>query len=87
MQCCKHLLLRVLGYIYPAYLLETDKFNLASNPSLNTKSCIKWLLMVRDFCFWVVWQTSPVLKKKLGADYEQFLRAVFSCFKFFLKNL
>ena len=39
--------------------------------------------MVRDFCFWAVWAAGPVHKKKYGTDYEQLLRAVFSCF---LKN-
>ena len=37
--------------------------------------------MVRDFCFWAVWAAGPVLKKKLGANYEQLLREVFSCFR------
>ena len=37
--------------------------------------------MLRDFCFWAVWAASPVHKKKLGADYEQLLRAFFSCFR------
>ena len=49
-------------------------------PSLNTQSCIKGLLLVRDFRFWAAWAAGPVHKKKLGADYEQLLRAVFSCF-------
>ena len=35
-------------------------------PQSNTQSCIKGLLVVPDFCFWT--------------DYEQLLRAVFSCF-------
>ena len=34
-------------------------------PSLNTQSCIKGLLVVRDFCFWAIWAAGPVLKKKL----------------------
>ena len=53
-------------------------------PSLNTQSCIKGLLevhWVQDFCFWAVWAAGPVLKKKVGADYEQLLRVVFSCFQ------
>ena len=37
--------------------------------------------MVQDFCFWAVWAAGPVHKKKLGADYEQLLRAGFSCFQ------
>ena len=49
-------------------------------PSLNTQSCIKGLLMVRDICFWAVWAAGPVLKKKVWANYEQLLRAVFQCF-------
>ena len=30
------------------------KFLLRCQPSLNTQSCIKGLLVVRDFCFWAV---------------------------------
>ena len=36
--------------------------------------------MVRDFYFWAIWAAGPVDKKKLGADYEQLLRAFFSWF-------
>ena len=43
-------------------------------PSLNTQSYLKGLLVVLDFCFW-----ASTIKKKLAADYEQLLRAVFSC--------
>jgi hypothetical protein len=32
------------------------------NPSLKTQSCIKGLLVVRDFCFWAVWAAGPILK-------------------------
>ena len=39
-------------------------------PSRNTQFCFKGLLMVRYFCFWAIWLAGPVLKKKLGADYE-----------------
>ena len=49
-------------------------------PSLNTQSCIKGLLGVRGICFWAVWAAGPVLKKKVWANYEQLLRAVFLCF-------
>ena len=55
-------------------------------------SCIKGLLVVRDFCFWAVWAARPVLKKN-GADFEQLLRAVFmfswakNKFKSFFKNI
>ena len=49
-------------------------------PSLNTQFFIKGLLVVWDFCFWAVWAAGPVYKKKLGADYKQLLRAVFSMF-------
>ena len=34
-------------------------------PSLNTQSCIKGLLVVRDFYFWAVWAARPVHKKKV----------------------
>ena len=54
---------------------------LRSKPSLNTQSCIKGLLVVRDFCFWAVWAAGPVLKKKFWADYEQLLRAFFHVFR------
>ena len=49
--------------------------------------------MVRDFCFWAVWAAGPLHKKKLGADYEQPLRAFFSClrgqkkFEFIFENI
>ena len=39
-------------------------------PNLNIQSCNIELLVVRDFDFWAVWAAGPVLKKKLGADYE-----------------
>jgi hypothetical protein len=51
------------------------------SPSLNTQSCIKGLLVVQDFCFWAVWAAKPALKNKVWADYEQLLRAFFSCFQ------
>ena len=35
-------------------------------PSLNTQSCIKGLLVVRDFCFWAVWAAGPIHKKNVG---------------------
>ena len=53
----------------------------SENPSLNTHSCIKGLFVVQDFYFWAVWAARPVHKKMLGADFEQLLRAVFSCFQ------
>ena len=62
-------------------------------PSLNTQSCIKGLLVVRDFCFWALWAAGPALKRKIWADYEQLLRVGFSCFYgqnlriYFLKNI
>ena len=45
-------------------------------------------LVLRDFCFWAIWAAGPVHKKKLGANYEQLLRAFFSCFQgqFFFFN-
>ena len=53
----------------------------SSSPSVNTQSCIKGILVVRDFCLWVVWAAGPILKKRFWANYEQVLRAVFSCFQ------
>ena len=47
--------------------------------SLITQSCIKGLLVVRDFCFWAIWAAGPV-HKKIGVDYEQLYRAVFLMF-------
>ena len=49
-------------------------------PSLNTQSCIRGLLVVRDFCFWAVQAARPIQKKRVWADYEQLFRVVFSCF-------
>ena len=67
------------------------KFVLALSPSLeivllqcslDTQSCITRLLLVLDFwVFLVIWAAGLVLKKELGADYEQFLRVVFSWFQ------
>ena len=60
-------------------LIETVR-----QPSLNTQSCIRGLLVVRDFC---------LHKKRVWADYEQLFRVVFSrfggeiFFLFFLKNI
>ena len=61
--------------------MKVALFKSAPTPSLNTQSCIKGLLGVRDFCFWAVWAAGPVLKKRLGADYEQIFRVFFSCFQ------
>ena len=46
-------------------------------PSLNTQSCIKGLLVKRDFCFWAVWAAGPVLQKKLGRLWATFEGAFF----------
>ena len=62
-------------------LLNCRVWFLTSTLSLNTQSGIKGLLVVRDFCFRAVWADGPVHKTKLGADYEQLLRAVFSCLR------
>ena len=35
------------------FLQETNK-TMGILPSLNTQSCIRGLLVVRDFCFWAV---------------------------------
>ena len=43
-------------------------------PSLNTQSCIKGLLLVRDFCFWAVWAAKLVQKNIVGR-----LWATFEC--------
>jgi hypothetical protein len=34
------------------------------NSTPNTQSCIKGLLVVRDFCFWAIWAARPVTKTK-----------------------
>jgi hypothetical protein len=65
---------------YLSQLMNNNRFL----PSLDTQSCIKGLLVVRDFCFLAA---GPVLKKKVWVDYEQLLRSVFLCFrgqKFFI---
>ena len=49
-------------------------------PSLNTQSCMKGLLVVRDFCCWAVWASGPVLKKKWGLIMS-IVWVVFSCFQ------
>ena len=41
-------------------------------PSLNTQSCIKGLLVVRDFRLWAVWAAGPALEKKLGQLWATF---------------
>jgi len=38
------------------------------------------------FCFWAIWAAGPVLKKKLGADYEQLFEGSFSMGNFFFFN-
>ena len=38
------------------------------------------LVVVWDFCFWAIWIAKPVHQKSLGANFEQLLRAFFSCF-------
>ena len=51
-------------------------------PSLNTKSCIKRLLVVCDFCFWAVWAARPDHKEKLaGLLWATFEGIFFSCFQ------
>ena len=51
-----------------------DDANMAEEPSLNTQSCIKWLLVVWDFCFCSVCAAGPVHTKKfwgrLSATFE-----------------
>jgi hypothetical protein len=51
------------------------------DPSLNTQSCIRGLLVVRDFCFWAVLAAGPIQKKRVWADYEQLFREFFLWFK------
>ena len=63
------------GILRPKYLtIKTSKL-LTKNtailshcfsfePSLNTQSCIKRLLVVQDLCFWAIWAAGPVQKKK-----------------------
>ncbi len=72
---------------------QISKFLKLSSPlRRKTQSCIKGLLGVRVFCFWAVKPAGPVLKKRLGANYEQLLRAYLfmflgsKFFYFFLKN-
>ena len=70
-------------YLFPSSG-EWSKINFLSlflqetGPSPITQSCIKRLLVVRNFCFWAVWAAGPVLKKpqNIWADYEQLLRTV-----------
>ena len=62
------------------FALEFQFHAVPANPSLNTQSCIKGLLVLWDLCFWAVWAAGPVHKKKLGADYEQLLRDFFHVF-------
>jgi hypothetical protein len=37
-------------------------------PSLNTQSCIRGLLVVRDFYYWAIWAARPVLKRKVSGS-------------------
>ena len=69
----------LLAIVYTIKYCGHVHVNLCSIPGY-TQSCIKGLLVVRDFCFWAVWVAGPVHKKKLAADYEQLLRALFSFF-------
>ena len=74
---------------------STTLFNLvweifhSVEPSLNTQSCIKGLLVVWDFCFWGFEQPGQYIKKKLGTDFELLLGRVFHVFgaNFYLKTL
>jgi hypothetical protein len=65
----RHSLIWLTHVLLPVELGSPQQ-KLSRTPSLNTQSCIKGLLVVRDFCFWVVWAAGPVLKKKVWADYE-----------------
>ena len=49
--------------------------------SLNTQSCTKGLLVVRDFCFWAVWAARPVLKKRSGLTISNFWGRFFHVFR------
>ena len=63
--------------------------DLGASPSPNTLSCIR-AFGGMGFLFRAVWAASPLLKKKIQADYDQLLRAVFSCFqgqKKYLKSI
>ena len=46
--------------IYQTKVLQMTTQILSNNPSLNTQSSNKGLLVVWDFCFWVVWAARPV---------------------------
>ena len=46
------------------YFLNKVTKQSCNNPSLNTQSCNKGLLVVRDFCFWAVLAAGPMQKKK-----------------------
>ena len=58
------------------HIVKLIKVKKSCNPSLNTQSCKRGLLAVRDFCF------GPFgTEKNIWADDEQLLSAVFSCFQ------
>ena len=45
---------------------------LQNYPSLNTQSCIKELLVVRDFCFLAIWTAGSIHKKFWGPIMSNF---------------
>jgi hypothetical protein len=48
-------------------LLINGKFGV-----INTHSCIKELLVVKDFCFWAIWAAGPVVKKWVNHEQHFF---------------
>ena len=53
------------GWVISTIYCKKKYVEIKTIPSLNTQSCIKGLLVVRDFCFWAVWAARPVQKNKL----------------------
>ena len=76
-------LMQITLKIHRMLCLSGPTPNCGVSPSLNTQSCIKGLLVVRDFCFWAVWAARPVNKKSLGPIMSNFWENFFFwiCYK------
>ena len=62
-----------------------SKVHITYHPSLNTQSCIKGPLVVRDFCFWALWAARPV-HKKVGGQLWATFEGGFFMFSGFFEN-
>ena len=91
----KRTFLEVRSFVFSLYIVQKKMiakpnfccskkckvFILCCLPSINTQSCIKGLLVIRDFCFWASWAAGPDWKKGSGPTMSNFWGWVFHVFR------